>query len=90
MRDACGHKEGAMPDNPRYILDVSGNTPIRFDTQNGKTWMLVGISVSEMSWMPVKEEDAPESTDAKERKIAELMQHIQDLQTEVNDLRRRV
>jgi exonuclease VII small subunit len=43
-----------------------------------------------MSWVPVKEEDAPESTDAKERKITELMQHIQDLQREVNDLRRRV
>jgi hypothetical protein len=78
-----------MPDSPRYILDVSGSDPIRFDTQNGKTWTLVGSSASERSWVPVKEEDAPESTDAKERKIAELMQHIQDLQTEVNDLRRR-
>ena len=78
-----------MPDSPRYILDVSGNAPIRFDTQNGKTWMLVDTSASERSWVPVKDEDAPESTDAKERKISELMQHIQDLQTEINDLRSR-
>ena len=78
-----------MPDSPRYILDVSGDAPIRFDTQNGKTWVLVGSSASERAWVPVNDEDAPESTDAKERKIAELMQHIHDLQTEVNDLRRR-
>ena len=78
-----------MPDSPRYILDVSGSAPLRFDTQNGKTWMLVGSSAPERSWVPVKDDDAPESTDMKERKISELTQHIQDLQTEVNDLRSR-
>jgi hypothetical protein len=76
-----------VPDGQRYILDVSGNTPIRFDTQNGKTWVLVGISASDRSWVPVKDEDAPESIDVKERKITELMQRVQDLQKEVNDLR---
>jgi hypothetical protein len=76
-----------MPDSQRYFLSVSGSTSIRFDTQNGKTWMLVGSSAPERSWVPVKDEDAPESADVKERKITELMQRIQDLQKEVNDLR---
>jgi hypothetical protein len=80
-------KKQAMPDSQRYILSVTGSTPIRFDTLNGKTWMLVGISASERSWVPVKDEDAPESADVKEKKISDLMQHIEDLQKEVNDLR---
>jgi hypothetical protein len=76
-----------MPDSQRYILSVTGSTTLRFDTLNGKTWMLVGDAASERSWVPVKDEDAPESADVKEKKISDLMQHIQDLQKEVNDLR---